>query len=117
MPAAAMERVVRPFVADAPARRTPRAEPAQDADEALLEWTASMRVNTTVVPGRSWSIVPKEKDEDHEETDRKVIEERIENPDDPEQYVIVEKIDEVTFTDPTGVSRRYILKTTSRQPA
>lgn len=44
------------------------------------------------------------------EVQRNVSEKRIENPDDPEDFVDVEVIDDITFAGPDGIFRRFILK-------
>ena len=43
------------------------------------------------------------------EIDRKVTPVRVENPDDPEQFVMVERIDNITFKGPDGIDRQFVL--------
>lgn len=112
---AGLERLVRPFETPRPAPR-PRA-PEGDGDgeeQAVLEWAARTRVNAAIVPGANWAIVPVA-EEEYEEVERVVEEERIENPDDPSQYVIVETVKEISWTDQAGVTHRYVLTETSRR--
>lgn len=111
---AGLERLVRPFETPRPAPRMRAPEGDGEAEEAVLEWAARTRVNAAIVPGANWSIVPVD-EEEYEEVERVVEEERIENPDDPSQYVIVEKVKEISWTDQAGTTHRYVLTETSRR--
>lgn len=100
---AKLERAVRPFAEAPPERPRPRPEPDQDAHEAELEWTATMRVETTSINGLGLRIQWSDELEDEEdEVTRQTRTERVENPEDPEQYVDVEVIEEIVFRTPNG---------------
>ncbi len=97
-------------------RPTPRHREKQDTGPAVLEWTAATRVNRTVVPGVVWSIIPRD-EEEVSEIERAIVEERVENPEDPAQYVDVERVEEIAFRDTvTGRRRRYRLSDKDRSP-
>lgn len=108
-----MEQIVRPFV-DVLSFRAERRQPPviEDLPEAFIEWGGpsqfefdnsfrnvansgrSFRVNDDgddPDPGTSWS-----------EAGRTTSDVRVENPEDPEQYVIVQRIDSISFNTPGG---------------
>lgn len=96
----AFENVVRPFVAvdPSPARRVlfsstklaALVEPDLSAtgDPAIYQWSQS-------------SSSSNKESTDNREVKRTTSEVRVENPDDPTQYVMVQRIEDVTFGDQT----------------
>lgn len=122
------ERVVRPFVLigpAAPVTSTPKRPLDGEDDEAFLRFGGPARFNRdaltdplTTTDNLGGFRVQHDKDKKEKqqvtytfrETNRKVEKIRIENPDDEDQYVIVERIKEITFQGPKGDLYKYILK-------
>ena len=125
-----MERVVRPFVIidsrpyDPPAPRQPL--PGEE-DEAFISWGSASRfispqitqpvTSRTSFGGGGFRVTwPDDKDKNKEkktleytEIERTVTEVRVENPDDEEQYVMVERIESIDFRGPDGATHRFTL--------
>jgi hypothetical protein len=109
-----MERVIRPWVDVVSYPRVVVVPPIEILPEVFLQWGGPSQF---VVEGsESFREVAKtpgltlgdDDDDDEEEliftyneSGRNTSEKRIENPDDPDQYVMVEVIDEITFDHPT----------------
>ena len=68
----------------------------EDPEEAILEWEATTSAETVQA---TMSEGDPQCEGGQEETCRRETEKRIENPDDPDQYVNVKTTDSITFTD------------------
>jgi hypothetical protein len=127
-----MERIVRPFVTieSAPATPpTPRKPLPGEDGEAFISWGASsrfirpnlsepLRSDTSLGEGGFKITWPKDEEEEektvrqYSEISRETETIRVENPDDEEQYVMVERINTIDFSSPDGSTVRFILKNT-----
>ncbi len=119
------EKVVRPFImvetqADTPVKPK-RVLPGSD-DEAYIEWGQTANFNASSedndpVENQEWrtefEVLPKdeEKKEDITFTEQSRNEEeiRVENPDDPDSYVMVKRITEITFKGKKGGTYKFVL--------
>lgn len=129
-----MERIVRPFVIidskpyDPPAPRQPL--PGEE-DAAFISWGAPSRFITPQLTqpvtsstsfggagGGSFRVIwpdadkPKKSEIEREytEIEREVETIKITNPDDAQQYVMVERISEISFRAPDGSTAKFVLK-------
>ena len=95
----------------------PRRRPEGATGDAVLRWgrasnfpVSAKRTLTTIV---NWPTQPEDEEEDlglvYTETERITTTVRVENPDDDEQFVDVERIDQITFLGPDGVPRTFVL--------
>ncbi len=97
-------------------RATPGAE-----DEADIRWGAAgfEQFESSGLQQENFSVTIQDPEEDEPppekvtleftEIKRNVTPVRVENPDDPEQFVMVERIDDITFDGPDGIDRKFIL--------
>lgn len=104
-----LEQVVRPY--QSPGRRygklfVQRIQPTPTEPEtAVLNWTAQTNTQADTIPGFKLTINYKQL---HNEVSRKTTVARVTNPEDPNQYVDVERIDEITFNGNDGVQQRFV---------
>jgi hypothetical protein len=128
----AMEQIVRPFVtidSSPPAPPTPRKPLPGEGGEAFDSWGGPSRFSRpdisdpiespTRVGGGGFKVEwPKDDKQDSErvrvysEIRRETEEVRVENPDDEDQYVMVERIKSIDFSTPDGWTARFVLKWT-----
>lgn len=123
-PAVSLETVVRPFLPRTNAKpdrerlfwaggnRTNGAATTTEGEEIpLLEWESSCRPEVTTLEGLSvYRDEGSDRDVEQNEIARKSRIERVENPDDPSQYVDVEVYDEITFENDSKKKRVFKLK-------
>lgn len=109
-----LERVVRPFYnrAAKPSRDRVQAEDAAtEQPEAHLAFSAQMRGSWQTLDALSltikWPTDDQETpDADWKEIDRETHTKRVENPDDPDQYIDVEVVDVIWYRDKHGFLHR-----------
>lgn len=118
-PVGPMTDIVRPFLE---ARSTPKPRelslPAGDEPEAYIEWGGPSQFevdNFEEAADQHFGFRVEDTPADdipefvYRELGRRVTEVRVENPDDPDQFVIVERIDEILF-DGKGRRLRLVLR-------
>jgi hypothetical protein len=116
----AVETIVRPFETLQGWPATRRAPPEQDQGEAYIEWSAKMPASVMSLdalignggtiaemeyesPDSETSEDPLENDfQEYSESGRVVQVVRVTNPEDPSNYVDVERIDRIFFNGPAG---------------
>ena len=102
-----MEPIVRPWLnARQPVNPRVQINPASDEElsETTIVWGAKMPSQFDSAPGVSIRVV-----EDQTEVNRVTHDKRVENPDDPSQFVDVKVIDEINFRGADGKIRKYKL--------
>lgn len=98
--ARAFEEAQRPFAERPPQWKIGRPDQPQDDTTPILTWTAQTDVQIFEAPSLGFQTK-----DDEQEVDRVTREERVENPEDSNQYVDVEIIEEITFRFPNGQTR------------
>ena len=94
----------------------PRRPPEGASGDAVLRWgrpsnfviSAKNRTSNIV----SYPTQPEEEEEEglvYQEVERTTTTVRVENPDDSEQFVDVERIDRITFLGPDNIPRTFVL--------
>ena len=90
----------------------------EEEGEAIIRWGAKASFNIQIDDATGISInleegqdpPPEKKTIEFTELERETDEVRVENPDDPEQFVMVARITSITFDGPDGICRRFNLK-------
>lgn len=115
-----MEGLVRPFETRFKLRQDPRIETLREApgtsETSNLCWgiPSSPLLGTSVKTRNPTDPPERDKPDQTEitwqEQSRKTKKIRVENPDDAEQYVMVERIEEIVFTQPSGPRVKLVFK-------
>ena len=95
----------------------PRRPPEGALGDAVLRWGRACNFRISAVPNLTtivnWPTQPEDEEADpgliFTETERQTTTVRVENPDDSEQFVDVERIDQITFLGPDGIARTFVL--------
>jgi hypothetical protein len=102
-PSYALEKAIRPFTDAPPRARTGRTDPVQDTSVAVISWTCRTNVEVTTVQALGFRLTnPDEQTETYRVTHTK----RVENPNDPNQFVDVEQISRLDTKGSDGVRHR-----------
>lgn len=113
------EEIVRPFVSVESFSKRRVVVEVREEPEAFLAWGQPSQFSfednfrDLANTGRRFKVDDPDDEDNVEkftETGRDVTEVRVENPDDPDQFVIVERIDKINFNAPGGRKIQFILK-------
>lgn len=114
-----MEALVRPFVTisseSQPKTRTP---PAEENPEAFLTWGGPSSFSNDSFEEDAEDVgfnvddgnKPERERDVYSEEGRKWRDFKVTHPDDPNQYAIVRRIDQISFSGPSGVQVRFIMQ-------
>ena len=98
-----------------------RPVPGEEEGEAILRWgaKADFSIQSTAAPEKTGISInleldqpapPEKKTIEFNELSRNFTEVRVENPLDSEQFVMVARIDDITFDGPDGICRKFNLR-------